>query len=118
GGFLHTEIAPILRLGQRVLYLGDLDLSGGQIEANPRRVLEREVGELTWERLALTQAQVDQYDLPVIEKRDRRYSDGHPHEAVETEALSQSIIVEIVRDRLDQLLPEPLQSVHEREVRQ
>jgi hypothetical protein len=118
GGFLHTEIAPILRLGQRVLYLGDLDLSGGQIEANTRRVLEREVGELTWERLALTQAQVDQYDLPVIEKRDRRYSDGHPHEAVETEALSQSIIVEIVRDRLDQLLPEPLQSVHEREVRQ
>src|SRR4029453_8466274 len=111
GGFLHTEIAPILRLGQRILYLGDLDLSGGQIEANTRRVLEREVGLLAWERLALTQEQVDQYDLPVIEKHDWRYNDGRPHQAVETEALSQTIIVSIVRDRLKQLLPEPLATV-------
>jgi hypothetical protein len=118
GGFLHTKIAPALRFNQLVLYLGDLDLSGGQIEANTQRVLEREVDELRWERLALTQAQVDQYDLPVIEKHDRRYSDGHPHEAVETEALSQTIIVEIVRDRLDQLLPEPLTTVLEHEARQ
>jgi hypothetical protein len=41
GGFLHTQIIPILRPGQRILYLGDLDLSGGQIEANTRRVLGR-----------------------------------------------------------------------------
>jgi hypothetical protein len=27
--------------------------------------------------------QVERYNLPVIEKRDRRYNDGHPHEAVE-----------------------------------
>ena len=114
GGFLHTKIAPILRPDQFVLYLGDLDLSGGQIEQNTQRVLEREVDELRWERLALTRAQVDQYDLPVITKHDRRYSDGHPHAAVETEALSQSIIVEIVRDRLEQLLPEPLATVQER----
>ena len=39
GGFLHTDIIPILQPGQRILYLGDLDLSGGQIEANTRRVL-------------------------------------------------------------------------------
>jgi hypothetical protein len=114
GGFLHTKIARALRFDQRVLYLGDLDLAGGQIEDNTRRVLEREAGALRWERLALTQAQVDQYDLPVIEKHDRRYSDGHPHDAVETEALSQTIIVGIVRDRLEQLLPEPLATVLER----
>jgi hypothetical protein len=118
GGFLHTKIARVLRFEQRVLYLGDLDLAGGQIEDNTRRVLEQEVGELTWERLALTREQVDQYDLPVIEKHDRRYSDGHPHEAVETEALSQKIIVEIVRDRLEELLPEPLATVQERAERQ
>ena len=40
------------------------------------------------------------------------------HEAVETEALSQRIIVEILRDRLDELLPEPLERVHERELRE
>jgi hypothetical protein len=34
GGFLRTDIAPLLRPGDRVIYLGDLDLSGGQIEDN------------------------------------------------------------------------------------
>jgi hypothetical protein len=86
-------------------------LAGNQIETNTRRVLEREAGELAWERLALTQEQVDDYGLPTIEKHDRRYKDGHPHLAVETEALSQTIIVEIVRNRLEQLLPEPLATV-------
>ena len=114
GGFLHTRIAPIVHPGQRILYLGDLDLSGGQIEANTRRVLEREAGELAWERLALTREQVDLYHLPVMSKLDRRYNDDHPHEAVETEALSQTIIVEIVRSRLEHLLPEPLGSVQVR----
>jgi hypothetical protein len=31
-----------------VLYLGDYDLAGNQIEANTRRILEREVGPLNW----------------------------------------------------------------------
>ena len=70
--------------GDTVLYLGDYDLSGEQIEANTRRVLEREIGGgLNWERLALTEQQVRDYDLPRIVKHDRRYKDGRPHEAVE-----------------------------------
>src|SRR5262249_29760369 len=36
GGFLRTNIAPGLKPSDRVLYLGDLDLSGGQIEDNTR----------------------------------------------------------------------------------
>jgi hypothetical protein len=76
------------------------------------------VGELRWERLALTREQVEQYDLPVIVKHDRRFADGGAHEAVETEALSQRIIVEIVRNRLEELLPEPLEHVQEREAAQ
>jgi hypothetical protein len=43
---------------------------------------------------------------------------GGTHLAVETEALSQRIIVEILRNRLDQLLPEPLTRVLERESRE
>ena len=119
GGFLRTGIAPQLRPADRVPYLGDLDLSGGQIEDNTRRVLEREIGgALRWERLALTHEEVTAYDLPVITKHDRRYKDGKPHEAVETEAISQRVLIELVRARLDKLLPEPLSRVHEREVRQ
>jgi len=114
-GFLHTRIVPILQPGQRVLYLGDFDLCGNDIEANTRSVLEREVGELAWGRLALTEEQVDRYDLPRIIKTDRRFKNGGgTHEAVETEALSQRIIVDLLRERLGQLLPEPLESVHER----
>jgi hypothetical protein len=119
GGFLRTDIAPQLRPGDRVGYLGDLDLSGDQIEGNTRRVLEREIGgELIWERVALTQEQVHEYDLPRIVKRDRRYRDGHPHEAVETEAIGQRVLTETLRAWLVALLPEPLARVLERERRQ
>jgi len=119
GGFLRTDVAPALRSGDRVLYLGDLDLSGDMIEENTRRVLEREIGGvLRWERLALTHKQITEYNLPVIIKRDRRYKDGRPHEAVETEAISQRVLIELLRDRLDALLPEPLDRVLEREERQ
>jgi hypothetical protein len=116
GGFLHTRIVPILQPEQRVLYLGDLDLCGNDIEDNTRRVLEQELGALLdWERLALTEAQVERYQLPKIIKGDKRFSgDKGVHEAVETEALSQRIIVDILRERLEHLLPEPLESVHER----
>jgi hypothetical protein len=68
--------------------------------------------------LALTREQVDRYDLPRIIKRDRRYKDGHPHEAVETEALRQTVLVDVLRAHLDELLPEPLARVQEREDRQ
>lgn len=120
GGFLRTEIAPILETDDRVLYLGDLDLAGERhIEANTRRVLEREVGPLDWERLALTREQVVEYTVPPILKNDRRFKDeGGVHQAYETEALSQGVIVGIVRGRLDDLLPEPLADVQEREVEQ
>jgi len=116
GGFLRTGIAPKLREGDRVLYFGDWDHVGGQIEANTRCVLEKIVGKLRWERLALTEKQVKKYELPVIEKNDSRYKGGRGrHPAVETEALSQSIIVQNLRDKLDLLRPEPLEERAEAE---
>jgi hypothetical protein len=42
---------------------------------------------------------------------------GAQHEAVETEAISQRVLIEILRARLDALLPEPPR-VQERERRQ
>jgi hypothetical protein len=116
GGFLRTDIAPELVPGQRVLYLGDFDWQGQQIEANTRSVLEELIGgELKWERVALTKRQVETYKLPVIEKIDRRYDPPRSHSATECEALKQSFIVGLVRRRLNALLPEPLAGVRERE---
>jgi hypothetical protein len=37
GGFLHTDVAPALGDEARVLYLGDFDLAGADIEANTSR---------------------------------------------------------------------------------
>jgi hypothetical protein len=119
GGFLHTKVALRLSEGDRVGYLGDYDLVGNDIEANTRRVLEQLVGDLDWQRLALTREQVEQYGLPTITKTDKRFTNGGgEHEAVETEALSQTLIVNIVRTWLDDLLPQPLERVHVRERRE
>lgn len=120
GGFLHTDVGPKLKVGDRVGYLGDLDLAGGDIENNTRRVLEDIVGgKLNWKRLALTDKQVERYGLPRIIKTDKRFKNGGgQHEAVETEALSQTLIVDIVRRWLDGLLPQPLDRVLVREQRE
>ena len=121
GGFLHTDVGPQLSAGSRVLYAGDWDWQGHQIEANTRTVLEQIVGgDLDWDRIALTEDQVDEYDLRplMIQKPDRRYKPVRVHDAIETEALRQDVIVGIVRAALDAELPEPLDNVLERERRQ
>ena len=121
GGFLRTDIAPVLKPGSRVLYCGDYDHQGGQIEANTRRVLEQLIGgELDWLRIALTEAQVEQYHLQGLEimKPDHRYKPVRHHPAIECEALKQQVFVRIIRDALDAELPEPLEDVLERETRQ
>ena len=115
-GFLRNDVARLITIKTPVLYLGDWDFSGGQIEANTRRVLEQVCGRvLDWERLALTETQVrdPRLNLTIIDKYDRRTKTTHP--SVETEALSQQVIVQIVRDHLTALLPEPLATAHERE---
>lgn len=113
-------MGPRLKAGDWVGYLGDLDLAGDDIEGNTRRVLEEIIGgELDWQRLALTREQKERYDLPVIIKTDKRFKgDGGVHEAVETEALSQMLIVNIVRDWLDARLQQPLDRVLVRERRE
>jgi hypothetical protein len=119
GGFLVTDIAPFLRArpDTHVLYVGDLDHAGADIEANTRRVLERHVGRsFEWERVAITRRQaagLRRRGLTPIVKRDGRYKDKRTHEAWEAD-LGQGSITAILRRRLEDLLPEPLEDVHER----
>jgi hypothetical protein len=115
GGFLRTVIAPVLGNGRAVLYLGDLDHQGAQIERNTRRVLEH-AG--VWTRIALTQEQVDERGIEPMVKEDNRYRPTLVHEAWECEALTQRVVVALVRDALEARLPEPLEDVFEREQQQ
>jgi hypothetical protein len=119
GGFLHASVAPLIEDAgeQRVLYLGDYDLSGGHIEENAYKVLS-EYAALAWERVAITRGQIDARSLPVVEKPDRRYKPVRYFEAVETEALGQAEIARLLTERLDRELPEPLEAVLRREERQ
>ena len=109
-GYLRTEVERLLEGNDRpVLYLGDLDFSGGHIEANTRRVLERASGrELNWERLGMTEAQATAHGITPILKTDGRTR--KVHEAIEVESLGQAAVVALVRDKLDALLPEPLEA--------
>jgi hypothetical protein len=123
-GFLHTQVAPLIEAtgasgdaAQRVLYFGDHDLSGGHIENNTYKVL-REYGPLDWRRLAITQEQVDEHDLTVIKKLDHRYKPPRAFPAVETEALSQRRIQQILTDALDALVSVPLADALQDEKRQ
>src|SRR5262249_48916560 len=118
-GHLETEVVETYRQHRTVLYFGDLDRAGGHIEQHTRAVLERadEPADL-WERVAITQEQGDEYGYTPIMKVDKRYNDRTPYEAWETEALGQARLVQILRDKFDDMLPEPLDDVRERERRE
>ena len=111
-GFLRTKIARLLALDRRVLYLGDHDLCGHQIEANTRRVLEDVTGRDfagAWTRIGLTAEQIEESaragrPIEPILKIDGRYGDKTPREAWECEALGQKGIVDLVDDALTRLL--------------
>ena len=120
GGFLHTDVGPLIQADKalrRVLYFGDLDLSGSHIEENTRSVLEA-YGPLDWKRLAITDVQVRERGLPEVEKKDNRFRPARTFPAVETEALRQQEIQRILLEALEEALPQPLHEIRGREERQ
>jgi hypothetical protein len=120
GGFLHTDIIPALVKKPPVIYFGDLDKAAHDIENNIRTVVEAEVGELEWTRLALTPEQVEHYKIESKPKTDRRFKKGDGESlAYECEALSQIVIQDLLRDHLKALLlPTKLDNVQAREERE
>jgi hypothetical protein len=127
-GHIVNEIVPLLKDNDRkVGYIGDCEVGGpaDQIEANTQSVIEKYSGRVftseTWQRIALTRAQVNRSarlrDL-VIEKVDRRYNPPRTYEAIECEAVGQVTLENVLRKWLDAQLPEPLADVHEREEQQ
>lgn len=126
-GALLVDLARHLTEPRPVLYLGDLDLAGGQIETSTRLRLDRHGAHVDdWTRVAITREQVDAWnadpdapDLDPIRKVDRRYRGGRAYDAWETEALGQAEVVRLLRAHLDGLradrgLPS-LADVHARE---
>jgi len=104
------EAAKNLRSHHHVVYCGDWDRSGGDIEVSARNrifdlqrtYLGLESQRPEWERLLLTEEQVEFHNLTVISRYDKRTKMSHP--AVEAEALDQLIIEQMIRDRLTEFL--------------
>jgi hypothetical protein len=128
GGFIVTDIVPLLSdNGRPVLYIGDCEVSGpaDQIEANTQRYIEEHSGRIftarTWSRVALTREQVNRSPRLrklVIDKIDRRYKTPRAYQAIECEAVGQVLLEQMLRARLEGLLPKPLADVLERQARQ
>ena len=112
---LFNDVAHYVHGGSEVvLYVGDHDKAGYDIEASARERLEEFTGRaLKWERVALTAEQVEANGLPLIPRTDGR--DGLTRLVAECEAMPQAQLMALVRDALADLLPEPLDRVHERE---
>jgi hypothetical protein len=124
GGFTVTDIVPLLMGNRRVLYIGDYEERGpaDQIEANTKRYIEKHTGRTfgpgEWIKIALTKKQVNaspRLQRLAITKKDNRYKPAKEYEAIECEALGQEVLVRLIRQYLDRLLPEPLEVVRERE---
>jgi hypothetical protein len=124
GGFIVTDIVPLLGSNRRVLYIGDFELRGpaDQIEQNTKRYIEKHTDRIfwpgEWTKIALTEQQVKastRLRRLAITKLDKRCKPPKEYEAIECEALGQGVLVRLIRKHLDSLLPEPLDVVRERE---
>ena len=124
GGFLHTEVAPILQRNDPVaLYLGDFDLQGHQDRGEHASCSGTQGASADRLEPDCDHQRVDcPRGLTPILKKDHRFTTepggAREFEAWECEALGQGTIQRLVRDVLDGLLPEPLSDVLEREAEQ
>jgi hypothetical protein len=115
---LVNDVTPYVARGSRqVLYIGDHDRSGYDIEASAQARLEGFAGQtLTWMRVALTADQVAEHDLTLVEHVDRR--DHQTRLVAECEAMPQATLVGLVRHAVGDLLPVSLDRVRVQERRE
>lgn len=95
-----------------ILYFGDFDPSGQDIERNIREKLNETFGvDVEVERVALTREQIDKHQLPpqFAKKSDSRYEDfvrEHGDMAVELDALDPSLLRDLIRESVEELFDE------------
>jgi hypothetical protein len=110
-GFLHTQVVPLMTPWRDVIYVGDLNRVGLDIEANTRRIIGGD-----WHRLGITEEQAEEAEIEGVWKIDGRDKVGGW--SWEAESLGQSRLTKILTDKLDSMLPEPLKAVQAREKEQ
>lgn len=97
-----------------IYYIGDYDPAGvlidRSIEDELRQHLDSDVS-MTFERIAITEEQIEEHDLPTKPRKKSDRRSLHIEETVEAEAMPAGIMRKMLRDRIEDLLPTDALSV-------
>lgn len=90
-----------------ILYVGDYDPAGVLIDQKIESELSRHLHNvpLEFRRLAINQAQIEQYDLPTKPRKPSDRRARHISETVEAEAMPAYILRGLIESQLDALIP-------------
>jgi len=97
--------------GRRVtiFYIGDYDPAGVLIDKSIEDELLRHLADQTWlyfKRLAITEEQIERYDLPQKPRKESDRRAQHVKATVEAEAMPAHILRGLLRERIEALLPD------------
>ena len=100
-----------------IVYIGDYDPAGVLIDQSIMKELRRHLGDdLTLHRIAVTQEQIAQYDLPTKPRKESERRRRDIEETVEAEAMPVELLLRLLRQQLDVFLTDgALEKARERE---
>lgn len=92
-----------------IFYIGDYDPAGVLIDVAIERELREHLNsevELTFERIAITSEQIEEFDLPTKPRKETDRRAQHIRETVEAEAMPARLLRGLLRGMIENLLPE------------
>jgi hypothetical protein len=92
-----------------IFYVGDHDPAGVLIDVAIERELREHLDsdiEVDFQRIAITEKQIEIYDLPTKPRKAGDRRSLHVESTVEAEAMPAGILRELLRDHIEALLPE------------
>ena len=111
--FIHEAAESINNSGDdrplQVFYIGDYDAAGVLIDVSLQRELREHLRsdiELRFERIGINADQIKQYDLPTKPRKESDKRSLHIEFSVEAESMPAKILRRILRDKVEELLPE------------
>lgn len=108
---LHNAAATFRQMARRgkevyVYYFGDHDPSGRLIDPSALRSLEEDFGAaVNFERVALTEDQIEVYNLPTRPTKESNHSKNFKGRSVEIDALAMDVLRSLVDRAISQHLP-------------
>lgn len=97
------------RKDAHIIYIGDYDPAGVLIDLAIEKELRQHLHsavDLSFHRIAITEAQIEQYDLPTKPRKAGDKRSTHVKSTVEAEAMPARIMRRLLRDAIEAFLPD------------